>query len=210
MIKPNLTVSHDWHVQPYCQRSLRAARLSGALLDRGPGCYAKVSSNLLRMLDLRFTARPNFFHANLLNLSNLPLRVNCLFSSSPRPLQLAVGGYSSRQEANRPTPGKSRFRIALRKNYQTTTSIARAACGSREFPPGSCNGMFSAGPLQGFQGRVTDLARPYEPPPFSLSGQAHTGHREAPLLLSNFSILAQLPCGCNLPADCVRPLVATC
>jgi len=23
MIKPNLIFSHDWHVQPYCQRSLR-------------------------------------------------------------------------------------------------------------------------------------------------------------------------------------------
>jgi hypothetical protein len=36
MIKPNLIFSHDWHVQPNCQRSLRALRLSGALLDRGP------------------------------------------------------------------------------------------------------------------------------------------------------------------------------
>src|SRR5258708_32655419 len=25
MIKPNLIDSHDWHVQPYCQRSLRAS-----------------------------------------------------------------------------------------------------------------------------------------------------------------------------------------
>ena len=48
MIKPNLIDSHNWHVQPNCQRSLRAFRLSGALLDRGPGCYAKVSSNSLR------------------------------------------------------------------------------------------------------------------------------------------------------------------
>ena len=29
MIKPNLIFSHDWHVQPYCQRSLRVIRLSG-------------------------------------------------------------------------------------------------------------------------------------------------------------------------------------
>jgi hypothetical protein len=28
MIKPNLIASHDWHVQPICQRSLRAIRLS--------------------------------------------------------------------------------------------------------------------------------------------------------------------------------------
>jgi len=35
MIKPNLIVSHDWHIQPSCQRSFRTVRLSGALLDRG-------------------------------------------------------------------------------------------------------------------------------------------------------------------------------
>ena len=31
MIKSNLIVSHDWHVQPSCQRSLRAFRLSETL-----------------------------------------------------------------------------------------------------------------------------------------------------------------------------------
>jgi hypothetical protein len=34
-IKPNPIASHDWHVQPNCQRSLRVIRLSGTLLDRG-------------------------------------------------------------------------------------------------------------------------------------------------------------------------------
>jgi len=38
MIKPNLIDSHDWHVQPYCQRSLRVVRLSGSLTDRGSNC----------------------------------------------------------------------------------------------------------------------------------------------------------------------------
>ena len=38
MIKPNLIDSHDWHVQPYCQRSLRKVRLSGFLVDRGSNC----------------------------------------------------------------------------------------------------------------------------------------------------------------------------
>lgn len=28
LIKPNLIASHDWHVQPICQRSLRVIRLS--------------------------------------------------------------------------------------------------------------------------------------------------------------------------------------
>ena len=35
-IKPNLIVSHDWHVQSYCQRSLRAVRLSGAPFGSRP------------------------------------------------------------------------------------------------------------------------------------------------------------------------------
>jgi hypothetical protein len=35
MIKPNLIVSHDWHIQSNCQRSFRTVRLSGAPLDRG-------------------------------------------------------------------------------------------------------------------------------------------------------------------------------
>jgi hypothetical protein len=30
-IKPNPIASHDWHVQPICQRSLRLIRLSGAV-----------------------------------------------------------------------------------------------------------------------------------------------------------------------------------
>ena len=42
MIKPNLIASHDWHVQPICQRSLRVIRLSGALWIEAqavtPGC----------------------------------------------------------------------------------------------------------------------------------------------------------------------------
>jgi hypothetical protein len=29
LIKPNLIASHDWHVQPICQRSLRVIRLGG-------------------------------------------------------------------------------------------------------------------------------------------------------------------------------------
>ena len=35
MIEPNPITSHDWHVQPICQRSLRVVRLSGTPWDRG-------------------------------------------------------------------------------------------------------------------------------------------------------------------------------
>ena len=35
MTEPNPITSHDWHVQPICQRSLRVVRLSGTPWDRG-------------------------------------------------------------------------------------------------------------------------------------------------------------------------------
>jgi hypothetical protein len=47
LIKPNLITSHDWHVQPNCQRSLRVIRLSGPLGSR-PGLASGTSSNLMR------------------------------------------------------------------------------------------------------------------------------------------------------------------
>ncbi len=40
---------------------LEAIRLSGALLDRGPGCYARVSSNLMRLPDFRLIAATGIF-----------------------------------------------------------------------------------------------------------------------------------------------------
>ena len=64
MIKPNLIYSHNWHVQPNCQRSLRAIRLSGALWDRGPavtpGCPRTCCAHQLRVLQrsLAFLREP--------------------------------------------------------------------------------------------------------------------------------------------------------
>jgi len=94
MIKPNLIFSHDWHVQPNCQRSLRMIRLSGILLDRGPVCYTRLSSNLLR-LPIRLTQHPRRFCANFLTLPNFHLPVNFNLFLRSRPLQHAVGGISS-------------------------------------------------------------------------------------------------------------------
>ena len=49
MIKPNSITSHDWHVQPICQRSLRTARLSGAPFgSKPPCCYTGRVLELLR------------------------------------------------------------------------------------------------------------------------------------------------------------------
>jgi len=44
-------LSHDWHVQPVCQRSFWTLRLSGVLSDRGPDPKVWLSPNLLRRLD---------------------------------------------------------------------------------------------------------------------------------------------------------------
>jgi hypothetical protein len=89
MIKPNSIPSHDWHVQPICQRSVSAVRLSDAVLDRGPGCDAGVSSNLLRRRDYPMVisqeSNEQRFCANLLNLSKLRLSVKQIFSPDQLP-----------------------------------------------------------------------------------------------------------------------------
>jgi len=54
MIKPNLIVSHDWHVQPICQRSITVTRLSEAV-DRVTGfasgrprtCFARETGGVI-------------------------------------------------------------------------------------------------------------------------------------------------------------------
>ena len=75
MIKPNLIVSHDWHIQPSCQRSFRTVRLSGALLDRGlPLRTGVLELNALLVFSLVYVRQ--HFCANLLKVSNFPLHVN--------------------------------------------------------------------------------------------------------------------------------------
>ncbi len=89
MIKPNLIVSHDWHVQPNCQRSLRAVRLSGAPLDRG----LLLRTGVLELDALLVFSLDNVrqhFCANFSKVSNFPLHVkresgvNSLGSRLPR------------------------------------------------------------------------------------------------------------------------------
>jgi len=75
LIKPNLIASHDWHVQPICQRSLRATRLSETLGSR-PEPKSGLSSNLMRNADfVCLYCRLRRFGANLLNLSKPLLQV---------------------------------------------------------------------------------------------------------------------------------------
>jgi len=65
------------------------------------------------------------------------------------------------------------------------TSVNRLSpSGSQEFPPGSCNGLFSAGFPTGALGDSHQTQRTSYPLP---SSGRPFGHREAPLLISNFS-----------------------
>jgi len=79
MIKPNSITSHDWHVQPICQRSLRAVRLSGAPWIEAQA-FAGVSSNLLRWPTAAsyfcFESCYRLFCANLLKLPEIDFQVN--------------------------------------------------------------------------------------------------------------------------------------
>jgi hypothetical protein len=94
MIKPNLIFSHDWHVQPNCQRSLRDIHLSGALWDRGSAlrlscprtrCACQCALNNTLWL----------FCGNLPNISEFVHPVKLNLFRLPRPTQHAVGGNSS-------------------------------------------------------------------------------------------------------------------
>ena len=76
MTKPNLIASHDWHVQPICQRSLRMLRLSGTLLDRGLDFWSSCPRTWCASPQfLRLRSGLRRFCANLLKLSKSVLQV---------------------------------------------------------------------------------------------------------------------------------------
>ena len=83
MIKPNLIVSHDWHIQPSCQRSFRTIRLSGAPLDRGLLLRTGVLE-LDALLVFSLDCVRQHFCANLLKVSNFP--PSCQRESGVTPL----------------------------------------------------------------------------------------------------------------------------
>jgi hypothetical protein len=124
MIKPNLIFSHDWHVQPNCQRSLRAFRLSGALLDRGPdvtpGCPRTCCAHRLcvRLQSPAFLREP-FKHIELSS------HCQALFIFSPRPFQLIVGGSSSLAKFEQLEGEKLHSKVPRSAKYQRMTSKQR-------------------------------------------------------------------------------------
>ena len=91
-IKPNLIFSHDWHVQPNCQRSLREIRLSGSLLDRGPTFRLSCPRTCCAAIQCEDHINRRFC-ANLLNISELLHPVKLQSFSSPRPSNSLLAVY---------------------------------------------------------------------------------------------------------------------
>jgi hypothetical protein len=100
MIKPNLIFSHDWHVQPNCQRSLRALRLSGTLgIEAQP--FGQLVLELVALANYAFDCVFWRFCANLSNISKISPPV-------------------------KPGQDDSRSKAAHSAKYQTATGANRA------------------------------------------------------------------------------------
>jgi hypothetical protein len=158
MIKPNSITSHDWHVQPICQRSLPATRLSGAVLDRGPGLRRGVLE-LVAHSDLCFESSYRCFCANLLNLSDfhLSVKLNSYPRTQLRKVPLKTCPWRSLRRTNPDFPERRKLlvrRVRTAQNIkERPDKNSRAARARRRSTPGSCNGLFSLGiPYSGSRG----------------------------------------------------------
>jgi hypothetical protein len=200
MIKPNLIFSHDWHVQPNCQRSLRVIRLSGTLLDRGLAFRLGCPRTCCAHRNAYFSTLRRFC-ANLLNISNLGFLVKSISVLRSRPRKLVVGGCSSlRFRLTR--PGNSpvqKLRTAQNINQHPAqyapeplrlTEVSQPTGDA----PGSCNGLFSVGFPTVAQGLLphlilrTSITTCF---PLPSTGQAYLATGRRLLLICNFQRVAQ-------------------
>jgi hypothetical protein len=164
-------VSHDWHVQPYCQRSLRTVGLSRVLLDRGPNLVAWVSSNLVRPARSATTLQPPAFLRELFEVIELPA-----------PCQA-----ESKLTNSIPIKG-----IAQRKLSKSDQQKCPGRYGARKiFFRVKCNGLCSLrDSLQG-PGDSTCFTRPNEPASHSPSpGRTQTSTGKLHCRTCNFSRVA--------------------
>jgi hypothetical protein len=162
MIKPNLIASHDWHVQPNCQRSLWTYRLSGAPLDRVPGIAAGVfpgiaagvSSNLMRSTEKdsnRSASWNQFFRGQMLTSSLHPAFLREPFKGTKAPT--LCQGRNLIPSCPEDDPSRIRKidqRVKARRareaqNIKEQPAKAARAARARRISPGSCNGLFSLG-----------------------------------------------------------------
>jgi len=153
MIKPNSIFSHDWHVQPNCQRSLRVTRLSGPFWDRGPGSYAGVSSNLLRGRICTCTQPSSFLRELFEVIRSYTFKSSTIFSIVP-------GRY---------TPPRSPHSAKISKSDQQNMPEPLRLTGDKLLGPAM--GLFSLGiPYRGSGALATP--NPTNWLPTSLIGQA--------------------------------------
>ena len=145
LIKPNLIPSHDWHVQPICQRSLKSIRLSGPFWIEGPDSKVGVSSNLMRSPFYPLFSGLRRFCANLLNLLKLRVGVNLEFRS-PGQLECCPADALIQKQS----PGG--VRAAQSSQISSSAKSARTTRVRRRSSPGSNYGLFSAGFPTGVRG----------------------------------------------------------
>ena len=174
LIKPNLIASHDWHVQPICQRSMRLIRLSGALgsktLTVTPGCPRTFCAG-----PFRFTQRQGRFGANFSRLSD--------FNLSVKPVRAA-------RNLNQQHTQKAPSHQGSRENFP---GLAMACSWW-----GPLNGALS-GTLPNLPGTLPNY--PTNQLPIVLERAGLTGHQEAPLLISNSPRVAHAALGCKPEAS---------
>ena len=159
MIKPNLIDSHDWHVQPYCQRSLRAFRLSGALWIEAQAVTPGCPRTCCAWPNSHFSVLFGRFCANFLNLSNFLLYVKHYsrliynLSRLRHTTCMAVFRLDSirPQRLNLQSVSNQQVRIAAQNFKQQPASLEPLRL-TRGFSSGSCNGLFSEGFPTGVQG----------------------------------------------------------
>jgi hypothetical protein len=143
MIEPNPITSHDWHVQPICQRSLRVVRLSGTLLDRGPDLRPAVLELDAHRLTSPLLQRASAFLREPSKVIKVPAAGQAL--NLPEPLWIT--------------------RLALRKISNIDQQRLLEPIGlAGDKLPGHAMACSLWDSLQGFNGaHHAQLVRPYEP-----------------------------------------------
>jgi hypothetical protein len=125
MIKPNLIPSHDWHVQPICQRSLRLIRLSGPFGSR-PWVLPQGVLELVALAKSASYGIHRHFCANLLNLSNFHLHVKLNLFLAP--------GRSNSLLADSPWAAKSRLAGKVKSHSKASHSAKSQRATSKPHP----------------------------------------------------------------------------
>ena len=181
MIKPNLIASHDWHVQPICQRSLRVIRLSGT---------PWIEVRTLRPAVLELDAHRRF----------RPLSTQQATAFWREPFKVIKVPRLPVKERIPPEPRVDNTVRTAQKSKSGQQKLPEPLGLAGDHLPGHAMACSLRDSLQGFNGaETTHLVRPYEPashfPQDSWAGPH--GHREAPLLTYNLIRVAQAARRCK-------------